>query len=217
MTSKELKDGVSKTLGQFLLEEGYRKIRDGYQKVDGDFAHSIVYSHLIGDNNRPTSFAFWVQSRMVYVILKKAFEQKVDNGIFITLVALSQASTFNLKPKEFQIDNEDDILIMCNTVKEYLTKEGFGFFEGQKSYVEILNKMKSTTPPDNFYSLGFGQWVFNALILSRITYDLEYERLADKYIEFTRNQFGEGAFLRQLEQLNNYLISNSIDNLDNLA
>lgn len=216
MKSKELKDGVHKNLGPFLLEHGYRKVQDGYKLKESDFAHSIVYSHLIGDNCRPTSFGFWVQSRSVYVILKNVFEQEVKKDAHTTLIGLNQATVFNLRPKEFQVDNYNDIVTMCNTVKQYLIEDGFNFFEIKKNYHDILNEMKTTTPPDNFYSLGFRQWSFNALILSKMTKDQDYEDLARKYLDFTKEKFGEGFFLRELDQLNNYLLSKSVEDLQNL-
>ncbi len=216
MKSKDLKDGVHKNLGPFLFERGYKKVRDGYQTIDGDFANFINYTYLIGDNCRPTSFSFGIRSRFVYLILKNALNQTVEKDIYTTLIALSQATVFNLRPKEFQVDNYKDIVTMCNTVKQYLIEEGFNFFENKKNYHEILNEMKTTIPPDNFYSVGFRTWSFNALILSKITQDQDYGDLARKYLDFTKEKFGEGFFLRELDQLNNYLLSKSVEDLQNL-
>ena len=66
MTSKEVKNGIVDNLGPFLKDNRYRKVRDGYQRVEGYFAHFINYTWLIGDRCRPTSFSFGIRSRIVY-------------------------------------------------------------------------------------------------------------------------------------------------------
>ncbi len=216
MTSKEVKDGIVDNLGPFLKDKGYRKVRDGYQKKLGDFVHFINYTWLIGDNCRPTSFGFWVQSRSVYIILKNALDQEVKKNNYTTLISLSQSSVFKLKPKEFQVDNYADIVVMCDAVKKYLLEEGFSFFESKTDYNDILCEMKSTSPPQNFYSLGYGQWAFNALILSKVTNDNKYSELANQYLEFTKATFGDGNFLNQLNLLNSYLQNTSVEKLQEI-
>ncbi|MCO5277404.1 MAG: hypothetical protein M9911_05395 [Saprospiraceae bacterium] len=93
---------------------------------------------------------------------------------------------------------------MCNKVKEYLETEGFRFFKAYQNYNKILDEMKSTSP-GLYYGQGFITWSQNALTISKLLDDPDYNSLFKKYIDYSK-EYNLGEYLiNRLETLNNYL------------
>lgn len=217
MVNRDVNKGIATHLYPFLKENGYKKSTTGFIKSEGDMAHCIKYASLKGDKCRPTSFKFWIMSRAVYVILKLSLNQEIQPNTFATLIALSQARVFGLKPKEFQVDNIEDIRKMCDQVIEYLKNEGFMFYEKNKDLQNILNQAKQLSPPEKFFSTSFGQWGINNLILCRLLDDSDFEGLSNSYLNYIYSTQGEGIFHKRVEQVVQYLNKHSSEELKSIV
>jgi|GEM_PF-5349530 len=214
MKAKDVQEGIVNNLFPFLKENEFRKRKNGFTKQEGDFYSIILYSWVVGDSEYPTSFSFWVCSHIVHKIQALAFGRDIRKDGSMTLVAYTQSMVFNMKPKEFHINTNEDIIEMCNLVKQYLETKGFQFFKDYQDYNKILNEMKSI-PPGLYYSLGFSQWALNALTMSKMLDDPEYSKLASEYINYSETNLAGTDFLLRLKELDNFLKTKSSEVLLN--
>lgn len=212
MKIKELQIGIIDQLLPFLKEFKFRKAKNSFFKFENDFKYSIFYSWVIGDKEYPVSFSFRIGSRIVNKIQQTVFDRPIDDNDAAVLVARTQSMVFNMKPKEFHINTSDDIVQMCDAVKNYLNTKGFAFFKEYQNYEKILKEMKST-PPGLYYGQGFITWSLNALTLSKLLDDPEYDMLAFDYINYSETNLAGTEFLIRLKELDNFLKTKSSNEL----
>ena len=87
---------------------------------------------------------------------------------------------------------------------EYLETEGFRFFKEYQNYEKILFEMKST-PFGLFYGQGFVTWSLNALVISKMLDDQDYNLLVQKYIGYCE-EYNLGDYLiNKLKVLDEFL------------
>lgn len=171
-----LRKGIKEELLPFLAGYGYQAVSHGFIKDEDCFSHFIHYSWLIGDGSRPTAFTFMILSKEVGVILVQPEGRDVPE-FGSTLIGLTQKMVFNLRPKEFPVDTEEDIVRMCDTVKKYLINDGFEFYERHKDLRIILDQMKDVVIPKKYYGSAVSQWGLNALAIAKYLGDTDYDIL----------------------------------------
>jgi hypothetical protein len=214
ITANEVRKGIVDNLFDSLKKEGFKRVKNYFTNKGEDFSSTIFTSLVSGDHEYPTSFSFWVESKKVSQILKIAFQEPHGQNSSMVLVALTQSMVFKMKPKEFIINTEEDITIMCNKVMEYLETEGFRFFKEYQNYEKILFEMKST-PFGLFYGQGFVTWSLNALVISKMLEDKEYDQLVKKYIEYCE-EYNLGDYLiNKLKSLDGFLKDKTSQDLFN--
>lgn len=204
MKAKEVQQGIIDNLFPFLNENGFKKRKNGFTKQDGDFSSIVFYSWLIGDNEFPTSFSFMVASHLIYKMQRLAFNEDVSKDGSTTLVTLNQSLVFKMKPKEFEIESNEDIILMCEKVKSYLEIEGFQFFKSYQNYHKILDEMKLTSP-GLFYGQGFVTWSLNALVISKMLDDPDYNLLLKKYLSYCEEYNLGDNLINKIKVLDTFL------------
>jgi len=183
MTTSQVNKGINQYLYPFLKAKGYKKGKSRFLFEDKEFSHLILYSSLVGDRCRPTSLSFYIASSIIGDILELSVGGEKGKNIR-TLVAHKQKRVFNMRPKEFPIENEEDIVKMCDAVKEYLENDGFQFYESYKNFGKILEEMKQVEVGKYYIDLGFMHWSLNSIAISKYLNDPEYDEWLLKIKQF---------------------------------
>lgn len=209
MKLTDLKKLLFSIYGESLKPLGFKKVKYGFMKINGDYAYNFIFSSLDRDNSFPTGFFYGLGSKSIANIIKKVVAVHEDNS-FYPMIGWRQVVLWEAKKypvKDYDIYTEDDAEKMVAEVSAYFTNEALPYLESI-SNLHALEALTNSNPHPLKFRSG--------LVLAKLVENPKYDSLVEQYRESFKGWVVEWDKM-DFEKIVSFLDCHSLDELHAMA